>query len=462
MKLAGPKQTLYSNNAHEDVPPPAGKQLMPICKYCGERHWPFRLCPGRLKNHIDTSAIKYPAQNTTFTAGNNSGRFAPTCKLCGKPHWPLDPSCIGKKGARAEARAKAKAQREAKAQARAIAKLRAKAEGKDQIFARLLARVSAIKENTHRIAGINARNEQAIAQIKRLYEEKLATARARTQRQENPQNAPPANTGAQNTHAASAEARRDGGSPVTPPISAPRSSPTTTKAIADHERPAEKTGARFSQENEYRFAAKVRNMARNSEETAVVLLAGEKNCAIDPGRNCSMTQVKDVMHKQLVWADPESTVGQALRKMPPDTDCILVGRSGILEGMLTPADLARAVSPYLRPEFVRWRRAQDDATLQIRVKWIMTRPVETISPNTLLPDVVERMYKLNRCVLPITDENGRVQGLVTTFDLLYAASQQSPTPGSDAAPHEKDSDTTQTHTSTCTAAQTTQITACNQ
>ncbi len=68
----------------------------------------------------------------TKTIPSTTEKFTPTCRVCGKKHWPLDPSCIGKKGVKAEARAKAKAERKAKAElermARAEAKGRAEAE----------------------------------------------------------------------------------------------------------------------------------------------------------------------------------------------------------------------------------------------------------------------------------------------------------------------------------------------
>jgi len=37
---------------------------------------------------------------------SRSERFVPTCPICGNKHWPKDPSCLGKKGAKAKAKAK--------------------------------------------------------------------------------------------------------------------------------------------------------------------------------------------------------------------------------------------------------------------------------------------------------------------------------------------------------------------
>ena len=54
----------------------------------------------------------------------------------------------------------------------------------------------------------------------------------------------------------------------------------------------------------------------------------------------------------------------------------MIGADGVLEGLVSKSDLAGAASPYLRPEFAKWRWPLDDATLQIKVKWIMSRPAD--------------------------------------------------------------------------------------
>lgn len=58
----------------------------------------------------------------------------------------------------------------------------------------------------------------------------------------------------------------------------------------------------------------------------------------------------------------------------------LIGADGVLEGLVSKSDLAGALSSYLRSEFAKLRWPLDDATLQIKVKWIMSRPIRTIKP----------------------------------------------------------------------------------
>ncbi len=106
----------------------------------------------------------------------------------------------------------------------------------------------------------------------------------------------------------------------------------------------------------------------------------------------SQKSVQDVMRKDFIWAGPDETVAQGLAKLKQNNiDYMLVGENGILEGVVSKADIRGAVSPYLYKKFSQWRRPIDDATLQIRLKWIMTRSVRTIKPLTSVADVMEEM-----------------------------------------------------------------------
>lgn len=128
---------------------------------------------------------------------------------------------------------------------------------------------------------------------------------------------------------------------------------------------------------------------------------------------------KEVMKKEILWGTPEDSVQQAMEKMQQaGAAYMLVGNSGSLEGIVTWIDMAEAVSVYLRPAFSRWRRPADDATLQIRVKVIMTRPVRTINPQTSLEVVMEDMCRHRLRCLPVVNAQGKVEGVVTAFDIF--------------------------------------------
>ena len=132
-------------------------------------------------------------------------------------------------------------------------------------------------------------------------------------------------------------------------------------------------------------------------------------------------RANDIMQNKVTWAGPDDSLQQALAKMKQtDAGYIMIGQNGVLEGIVSQSDITRAMSPYLQPIFAKWRRPLDDATLKIRIKWIMSRPVRTIKPETSLAAIMEYMSQFRGRCLPVTDEAGNVQGLVTAFDIFKA------------------------------------------
>jgi len=128
---------------------------------------------------------------------------------------------------------------------------------------------------------------------------------------------------------------------------------------------------------------------------------------------------QDVMQTNVLWGGPDDTVQQGMEKMQQaDVSYMLIGDAGKPDGIVTWIDLAEAVSIYLRPVFGKWRRPADDATLQIRLKVIMTRPVRTIKPQTSLAVMMEEMSQRRLRCLPVVDEQGKVAGVVTAFDIF--------------------------------------------
>ncbi len=126
-----------------------------------------------------------------------------------------------------------------------------------------------------------------------------------------------------------------------------------------------------------------------------------------------------IMESKVVWAGPESTVQDVIVLMQQhNCGYVLIGANGTIEGLVSRSDVLGAVSLYLRPMFARWRRPEDDATLGVKVKWIMSRPVRTVRPDAGLAAMIECMRHFGGRCLPVVDERGSVQGLVTVFDIL--------------------------------------------
>lgn len=142
---------------------------------------------------------------------------------------------------------------------------------------------------------------------------------------------------------------------------------------------------------------------------------------VTPGIAGNLFQIRaeDIMQSQVTWASPDDSLQQVLAKMQQtDAGYIMVGQNGLLEGIISKSDITKAMSPYLQPIFTKWRRPLDDATLKIRVKWIMSRPVRRIKPETPLVAIMEYMNQFRGWCLAVTDEQDKVHGLVTAFDIF--------------------------------------------
>jgi CBS domain-containing membrane protein len=130
-------------------------------------------------------------------------------------------------------------------------------------------------------------------------------------------------------------------------------------------------------------------------------------------------QAKDIMQTDIVWGSSDDNVEQTLTKMQQnDTGYVMIGHDKIPEGIVSRSDLTTLLSPYLRPEFAKWRKPSDDASLKIRIKWIMSSPVNTINMETPLSEIMEIMCQYSQRAMPVVDQQGRVQGLVTVFEVF--------------------------------------------
>jgi len=129
----------------------------------------------------------------------------------------------------------------------------------------------------------------------------------------------------------------------------------------------------------------------------------------------------EIMEKDVVWGEGDDSVEEALSRMQQgDAGYMMIGREGVLEGLVSKSDIAGAVSVYLRPVFAKWHRPLDDATLKIKVKWIMSRPVHVIKGETTLYSIIDNMRQCSQRAFPVVDEDGKVEGLVTVFDIFAA------------------------------------------
>ena len=130
---------------------------------------------------------------------------------------------------------------------------------------------------------------------------------------------------------------------------------------------------------------------------------------------------RDIMQKEIVWISGDVSVQEAI-SMLQQSDCkyLFIGANKMADGIVSKSDLDAAVSPYLRPVFSKWRQSLDDATLKLKVKWIMSRVVPTIKTDASFDAVIEQLSASDAAALAVIDETGKVEGVVTVNDIFKA------------------------------------------
>ena len=130
-------------------------------------------------------------------------------------------------------------------------------------------------------------------------------------------------------------------------------------------------------------------------------------------------QAQDIMQENIVWSSPQDSVQQVFEKMRSHrSEYVIIGYDGIMEGIVSRSDLVGTSSSYLRPLMSKWQESQHNATVNIEIKWVMTRNVHTISPDTSYAAIIEKMRLFCGRALPVVDQGSKVLGLVTPFNIL--------------------------------------------
>ncbi len=125
------------------------------------------------------------------------------------------------------------------------------------------------------------------------------------------------------------------------------------------------------------------------------------------------------MQKKITWAKADETIEKVHAKMlSSNADYIIIGVSNIPHGVVSKYDLQGNVCPDLQSLTTKRSLPQGNATLQIAVKWIMSKPVRTITPETSFISIMKNMHQFGRGPLLVTGQSGKVLGLVTPFSVL--------------------------------------------
>ena len=127
------------------------------------------------------------------------------------------------------------------------------------------------------------------------------------------------------------------------------------------------------------------------------------------------------MRAEVAWAGPEDSIEHLTAVMQQnDTAYVMIGENQTLQGIISKSDVRGALSPYLQSMFAKWRNPMDIATLQIKAKWAMSQPVRTVRPDATLAAIMSAMTEHGGRCMPVVDQQGKVCGLVTAFDVFHA------------------------------------------
>ncbi|MGC8997855.1 MAG: cyclic nucleotide-binding/CBS domain-containing protein [Candidatus Bathyarchaeia archaeon] len=116
-------------------------------------------------------------------------------------------------------------------------------------------------------------------------------------------------------------------------------------------------------------------------------------------------KVEDVMVREVITIDEESTVKEAAEAMNKfEIGCLIAVRKGKAVGIITERDLLKRVVAEARD------------VNKTKVKDVMSSPLVVVEPNMELEEAVKLMFQMKIKKLPVVDGK-RLVGLVTLTDI---------------------------------------------
>ena len=118
-------------------------------------------------------------------------------------------------------------------------------------------------------------------------------------------------------------------------------------------------------------------------------------------------QVKNIMRKEVITAEPEISIQEAVRTMVDNrVGSLIVATNNIVKGIITESDVIRAV-------------AEGKDMQKESISNIMTPYVYTVSPNQKLEVAIATMKKHKVKKLPVM-EGRKLEGIITTTDIIMS------------------------------------------
>lgn len=116
-------------------------------------------------------------------------------------------------------------------------------------------------------------------------------------------------------------------------------------------------------------------------------------------------QVEDVMIKDVITVDADSTVKDAAKIMNRlEIGCLIVVKDSKAVGIITERDMLKRIV------------AVAESPRKILVENMMSKPLIVVEPDMELEDAVKLMFKMKIKKLPVV-KNGKLVGLVSLTDI---------------------------------------------
>ncbi|MBF8438057.1 CBS domain-containing protein [Halanaerobiaceae bacterium Z-7014] len=149
-----------------------------------------------------------------------------------------------------------------------------------------------------------------------------------------------------------------------------------------------------------------------------------------------MKTAKDIMTEEVITIEPETSVEEAAELMSQyNVSGLPVLENGKLTGIVTEKDLIVKDKKLHFPEYINliggiiylesYKKFQEEFKkyIAVKVKDLMTKQVETISPDTPVSEIADLMSKEEVNRLPVLDGDELV-GIVTRGDLIKNMSKK--------------------------------------
>ncbi|MBW8016891.1 MAG: CBS domain-containing protein [Planctomycetes bacterium] len=401
-------------------------------------------------------------QNNTvhLTTSPRSKRFVPTCKICGNKHWPRDPSCTGKKGAKAKAKAKGAAQAKARAKRLGLGPGNITRPAEQPLQVNLANPVSAPTSPAPAAANVSARPTQPASEpvfpprqntdiqprrrqhqggkkvfrIKAKSHEEITSFTDEINRIKRQADEVVLSISEDAAHRVESErtARRNAEERALNEAAARlkaeqklQAQIEKLKALQQEARKATPTKQQQIQNIQAQFTDAVTNNtdkagAIKPSETSVNSTSFRVASGYTASNPAALLAIRarQIMETNIVCVDAEDTISRVLDQMlVKDSYYAIVTDDSRIAGIVSRTDLTGPVSESLRPHIAKWQRRGSDATFNIAVKWVMSRQVKTIDSDATCTAIMKKMRQLNMCPLLVADE-GKVLGIVTPFNVF--------------------------------------------